>query len=302
MEQIIRIGMDTSKHVFQLHGVNGAEQPVLRKKLRRKEMVEFFGRLPPTVVAIEACGGSHRWARELQLLGHEVKMLPPQYVKPYVKRGKNDAADAEALCEAMSRPTMRCVPVKTADQQASLMLVGMRDRLVRNRTQLANAIRGYAAEFGLTAAKGMRHIAPLLGRIVTDETLPAMARDLFAIHAREYVQLQAEIEKVEARLMAWHRADECSRRLAQIPGVGPIGASLLMMKTPAPGHAHPDDRKDSTRLKILPPARIQSYACGHVKARVLPPQGLPSPRHLLRQTCHQLPGQHPPRSRRHLVV
>ena len=234
MEQITRIGMDTSKHVFQLHGVNSAEQPVLRKKLRRKEMVEFFGRLPPTVVAIEACGGSHHWARELQSLGHAVKMLPPQYVKPYVKRGKNDAADAEALCEAMSRPTMRCVPVKTAEQQAALMLVGMRDRLVRNRTQLANAIRGYAAEMGLTAAKGMRHIAPLLDRIATDETLPEMARELFAIHAREYVQLQAEIEKVEARLMAWHRADECSRRLAQIPGVGPIGASLLMMKNIVP--------------------------------------------------------------------
>ena len=234
MEQIIRIGMDTSKHVFQLHGVNTADAPILRKKLRRKEMVAFFGKLPPTVVAIEACGGSHHWARELQSLGHEVKMLPPQYVKPYVKRGKNDAADAEALCEAMSRPTMRCVPVKTAEQQAALMLVGMRDRLVRNRTQLANAIRGYAVELGLTAAKGMRHIAPLLERVATDEALPEMARDLFALHAHEYAQLQAEIEKVESRLMAWHRADECSRRLAQIPGVGPIGASLLMMKTPAP--------------------------------------------------------------------
>ena len=234
MEQIIRIGMDTSKHVFQLHGVNATEEPVLRKKLRRKEMVEFFGKLPPTVVAIEACGGSHHWARQLHLLGHEVRMLPPQYVKAYVKRGKNDAADAEALCEAMSRPTMRCVPVKTAEQQAALMLVGMRDRLVRNRTQLANAIRGYAAELGLTAAKGVRHIAPLLERIATDGALPEMARDLFAIHALEFVQMQAEIEKLETRLMAWHRADECSRRLAQIPGVGPIGASLLMMKTPAP--------------------------------------------------------------------
>ena len=216
MEQITRIGMDTSKHVFQLHGVNAAEEPILRKKLRRKEMVEFFGKLPPTVVAIEACGGSHHWARELQLLGHVVKMLPPQYVKPYVKRGKNDAADAEALCEAMSRPTMRCVPVKTAEQQAALMLVGMRDRLVRNRTQLANAIRGYAVELGLTAAKGMRHIAPLLDRIAADEGLPKMARDLFALHAREFAHMQAEIEKVETRLMAWHRADECSRRLAQI--------------------------------------------------------------------------------------
>ncbi len=234
MEQITRIGMDTSKYVFQLHGVNSAEEPVLRKKLRRKEMVEFLGKIPPTVVAIEACGGPHHWARELQSLGHEVKMLPPQYVKPYVKRGKNDAADAEALCEAMSRPTMRSVPVKTTEQQAALMLVGMRDRLVRNRTQLANAIRGYAVELGLTAAKGMWHIAPLLDRIAADETLPKMARDLFALHAHEFAHMQAEIEKVETRLMAWHRADECSRRLAQIPGVGPIGASLLMMKTPAP--------------------------------------------------------------------
>ena len=155
MEQIIRIGIDTSKHVFQLHGVNAAEEPVLRKKLRRKEMVVFFERLPPTVVAIEACGGSHHWARLLQSFGHEVRLIPPQYVKPYVKRGKNDAADAEALCEAMSRPTMRFVPVKTAEQQTALMLVGLRERLIRNRTQLANAIRGYAAEFGLIAAKGI---------------------------------------------------------------------------------------------------------------------------------------------------
>ena len=154
MEQISRIGMDTSKHIFQLHGVNAAEVPVLRKKLRRKEMVAFFEKLAPTVIAIEACGASHHWARLLQSFGHSVKLIAPQLVKPYVKRGKNDAADAEALCEAMSRPTMRFVPVKTAEQQAALMLVGVRDRLIRNRTQLANAIRGYAAEFGLTAAKG----------------------------------------------------------------------------------------------------------------------------------------------------
>jgi transposase len=234
VEQIIRIGMDTSKHIFQLHGVNAAEEPMLRKKLRRKEMVEFFEKLPPTVIAIEACGGSHHWARFLQTFGHEVKLIPPQYVKPYVKRGKNDAADAEALCEAMSRPTMRFVPVKSAEQQAALMLVGVRDRLIRNRTQLANAIRGYAAEFGLPAAKGMCKVEPLLERIAADETLPALARELFALHAKEYAQLQAELEDIEAKLMAWHRADECSRRLARIPGVGPIGASLLIMKTPAP--------------------------------------------------------------------
>ena len=144
MEQISRIGMDTSKHIFQLHGVNAAEVPVLRKKLRRKEMMTFFEKLAPTVIGIEACSASNHWARLLQSFGHTVKLIAPQLVKPYVKRGKNDAADAEALCEAMSRPTMRFVPVKTAEQQAALMLVGVRDRLIRNRTQLSNAIRGHA--------------------------------------------------------------------------------------------------------------------------------------------------------------
>ena len=142
MEQISRIGMDTSKHFFQLHGVNAAENVVLRKNLRRKEMVAFFKALAPTVIGIEACGASHHWARILRSFGHEVKLIAPQLVKPYVKRGKNDTADAEALCEAMSRPTMRFVPVKTAEQQAALMMVALRDRLIRNRTQLSNAIRG----------------------------------------------------------------------------------------------------------------------------------------------------------------
>jgi transposase len=234
VEQISRIGMDTSKHIFQLHGVNTAEEPVLRKKLRRKEMFAFLEKLAPTVIAIEACGASHHCARLLQSFGHSVKLIAPQLVKPYVKRGKNDAADAEALCEAMSRPTMRFVPVKTAEQQAALMLVGVRDRLIRNRTQLANAIRGYAAEFGLTAARGMTHLDPLLERIQADETLPALARELFAMQDKEYALLQAQIDEVDARLMAWHRADECSRRLVKIPGVGPIGAVLLKMKTPEP--------------------------------------------------------------------
>ena len=234
VDQISRIGMDTSKHIFQLHGVNAAEAPVLRKKLRRKDMVALFEKLAPTVIAIEACGASHHTARLLQSFGHTVKLIAPQLVKPYVKRSKNDAADAEALCEAMSRPTMRFVPVKTAEQQAALMLVGVRDRLIRNRTQLANAIRGYAAEFGLTAAKGMAHLVPLLERIEIDESLPALARELFAIQAKEFVQLQAQIEEVDAKLTAWHRADECSRRLVKIPSIGPIGATLLRMKTPDP--------------------------------------------------------------------
>jgi transposase len=226
--------MDTSKHIFQLHGVNTAEEPVLRKKLRRKEMFAFLEQLAPTVIAIEACGASHHCARLLQSFGHSVKLIAPQLVKPYLKRGKNDAADAEALCEAMSRPTMRFVPVKTAEQQAALMLVGVRDRLIRNRTQLTNAIRGYAGEFGLTAAKGRAHLASLLECIQADEGLPALARELFAAQAKEYAQLQAQIDQVDARLIAWHRADECSQRLIKIPGVGPIGAVLLTMKTPEP--------------------------------------------------------------------
>lgn len=234
MEKLIRIGMDTSKQVFQLHGVNAAEEPVLRRKLRRKEMVAFFQRLEPTVVGIEACGGAHHGARVLQQFDHQVKLLPPQYAKAYVKRGKNDAADAEALCEAMSRPTMRFVAAKTPEQQAAQMLVGTRDRLIRRRTQLTKAIRGYAAEFGLIAARGVDKIEPLLARLHSEPTLPALARELFAWHAKEYAQLQAQLEVIDAKLMTWHRQNEASRRLVKIPGIGPIGATLLVIKVAQP--------------------------------------------------------------------
>jgi transposase len=223
--------MDTSKHIFQLHGVDALERVILRRQLRRKEVLAFFDELAPTVVGVEACGGAHYWARALTRLGHTVRLIAPQYVRPYVKRGKNDAADAEAICEAMSRPTMRFVAVKSAERQAALMLAGMRDRLVRNRVQLANAIRGYAAEFGVVAAKGRAKIEPLLLRLQTDETIPALARELFAEQAKEYALLAAQLDVIDARLMAWHRGNEQSRRLARIPGVGPVIASLLAMKT-----------------------------------------------------------------------
>ena len=196
MDQITRIGMDTSKHVFQLHGVNAAEEPVLRKALKRKEMIAFFEKLPPTAVSIEACGASHHWSRLLKAMGHEVKLIAPQYVKPYVKRGKSDAADAEALCEAMSRKTIRFVPAKSAEQQAGLMLMGVRERLVRNRTQIANAIRGHAAEFGLVAAKGLDKIEVLLAGVAADETLPTLARELFAGLGGEFARLEAELETI----------------------------------------------------------------------------------------------------------
>ncbi|MEH2563657.1 transposase [Bradyrhizobium sp. AZCC 2289] len=234
MKQIIRIGMDTPKHIFQLHGVDAAEQPVLRKRLSRKQMLEFFANLPPTVIGMEACGASQYWARELSKLGHEVKLMAPQLVKPYVSRNKNDWRDAEGLCEAMSRPSMRFVPVKTAEQQAALMLTGIRDGLIARRTQLSNTIRGYAAEFGLIAPKGLDKIEPLLTQIAQDESLPAMARELFAVPGREYARLQAGLKQIEAKLLAWHRADALSRRLAQIPSIGPIIATRLVMKTPDP--------------------------------------------------------------------
>jgi transposase len=234
VNQIIRIGMDTSKHFFQLHGVDTAEQPVLRRKLRRKEMVGFFAKLPPTVIGMEACGASHYWGRVLRELGHTVKLIAPQHVKPYIKRNKNDGRDAEGLCEAMSRPTMQFVPVKTEEQQAALMLAGLREQMVARRTQLSNMIRGYAAEFGITAAKGLDKIEPLLADISANQTLPVLARDLFMMHGREYAQLQAELKKIDARLVAWHRSNADSRRLAQIPGIGPIGATALVMKAPDP--------------------------------------------------------------------
>jgi len=243
--------MDTSKSVFQLHGVDTTEKPVLRKKLRRQQVLTLFAQLEPTKVGLEACGATHYWARELRTLGHEVVLLPPQYVKPYVKRGKNDAADAEAICEAMSRPSMRFVPVKTAEQQAALMLAGMRGQSVRRRTQLTNAIRGYAAEFGLTAAKGIDKIEPLLARIATDAALPGLAKDLFAAYGKEYTQLKARIAWIEAKLMAWHKHNELSRRLAEVPTIGPIGASLLAMKVSDP-HVFRSGRDFSAWIGLTP--------------------------------------------------
>lgn len=251
MNDLIRIGVDTSKSVFQLHGVNAAEQPVLRKKLRRRQFLEFFEKLPATRVGIEACGAAHHWGRELSALGHEVFLLPPQRVKPYVERNKNDAADAAAICEAMSRPRMSFVPVKTAEQQAALMLVGVRDQLVGRRTQLSNAIRGYAAEFGLVAAKGNDKIEPLLARIAGEANLPALARDLFVTLGDEYARLKVRLCKTEAKLMAWHQGNELSRRLAEIPSVGPIGATLSVMKVGNP-HAFRSGRDFAAWLGMTP--------------------------------------------------
>lgn len=234
MEKLIRIGMDTSKSVFQLHGVGERDQPVLKKRLKRRQVVPFFSGLEPTVIAIEACGSAHHWARTLGELGHQVRLIAAQRVKPYVPRGKNDAADAAGLCEAMSRPSMTFVAAKSAEEQAALMLAGMRERLIATRTQVSNTIRGYAAEFGLIAPKGLDKIEPLVMRVTQDESLPELARRLFALHGREYARLQEEIRALEAMLMNWHRANPDSRNLAEIPGIGLVaGVRLAMKKTDA---------------------------------------------------------------------
>jgi transposase len=231
---IIRIGLDTSKHVFQVHGVDAAEAPVLRRQLRRGEVTKFFAKLAPARVGLEACGASHHWARVLRGLGHEALLIPPQYVKPYVARGKNDAIDAEAICEAMSRPKTRYVPIKSAEQQAALMLLKVRDLLVKQRTMLINAIRGHAAEFGVIAAKGPERVAVLLERVAAEAGVPALAREMLDLLAGQIAALDAKLKAIEARLMAWHRQDQASQCLTTIPGVGPIGGVSFTLKVPDP--------------------------------------------------------------------
>lgn len=226
--------MDTSKSVFQLHGVDASEKVVLRRSLSRRQVRKFFAALPPTLIGMEACGASHYWARVLQELGHEVRLLPPQYVKPYVKRGKNDAADAEAICEAMSRPSMRFVAVKTAENQAALMLHSGRELMVKQRTMLVNAIRGHAAEFGIVSAKGRGGIKELLAAIKGHENVPFLAGELFALFADQLESLEKKIRTLDAKLMAWHRNEPRSRKLAAIPGIGPITATALAMKVADP--------------------------------------------------------------------
>ena len=231
---IIRIGLDTSKHVFQIHGVDENEQPVLRRQVRRSGVAKFFAKLPATRIGIEACGASHHWARLLRGLGHEVMLIPPQYIKPYVKRGKNDAIDAEAICEAMSRPTMRFVTVKSAENQAALMMLGVRDLLVKQRTMLINAIRGHAAEFGVTAAKGSKQVVELLQRLADDAEVPALAREMIGVMAAQLDAVEAKLKAIEARLMAWHRQNQTSQCLATIPGIGPIGGVSFALRVSDP--------------------------------------------------------------------
>jgi transposase len=232
---IIRIGLDTAKHVFQVHGADENEQTVVRRQLRRGEMEKFFGKLAPTRIGLEACGASHYWARLLRGLGHEVVLLPPQYIKPYVKRGKNDANDAEAICEAMSRPGMRFVPIKSADSQAELMLLGVRNLLIKQRTTVINAIRGHAAEFGVIAAKGPVKVADLLQQAHTEEaSVPELALDMLRLLAAQLDALNVKLKLIETRLMASHRENPLSQCLASQPGIGPIGAVSFALRVTDP--------------------------------------------------------------------
>ena len=226
--QVATIGIDISKHVFQVHGVSTAGEVVIQKRLRRAELLSFFEKLEPCLIGIEACGTSHHWARQLTLLGHEVRLMPPSYVKPYVRRNKNDAADAEAICEAVTRPTMRFVPIKTVEQQGVLIIHRVRSVLIRQRTMMANALRGHLAEFGIVARQGLKAVREL-GRMIDDirQPLPDTVRYALRALVAQLDEVEERIREIEAQLLAWHRTDETSRRLATIPGVGPITASAI---------------------------------------------------------------------------
>jgi transposase len=230
MTRYKRIGIDTSKAVFTVHGVDRQDRPVLRINLRRPQLASFFKRLLPTEIAMEACGSSHHWVRELTALGHEVRLIPPQYVKPYVKRGKNDRNDAEAICEAAGRPGMHFVPMKSVTQQAQGMVLKVRETLVGQRTQLVNALRGHGAEFGVIAAKGIYQVGPLLAAIEQETAIPAEAKDMLSLLGRQIEALEIRIKEIDVKLTAAHKANEVSQRLATIPGVGPVTALTLAIE------------------------------------------------------------------------
>jgi len=237
MNKITTIGLDIAKNVFQLHCVDEGGQVVLRRSLRRGQMLTFFGTVPPCLIGMEACATAHHWARALTALGHEVRLIPPAYVKPYLRRHKNDAADAAAICEAVRRPSMRFVPAKSEDQQGTLMQHRARDLLISQRTALINALRGHFAELGIVVAQGARNVRQLLTRIDDENNpaLPAPARLALKALATMLVDIEAEIAKLDKIILTTHRRDLVSARLATIPGIGPIVASCLSASVPDAG-------------------------------------------------------------------
>jgi len=232
-QQVVTVGLDLAKNVFQVHAIGSDGAVLVRRKLRRAEVIQFFAKLRPCLVGMEACASAHHWARELIALDHEVKLMPPAYVKPYVKRGKTDAADAEAICEAVTRPTMRFVAVKSVEQQAVLMLHKSRDLMVRQRTMLINALRGHLAEYGIVTRTGIGGVTALLKALHEEQDrLPAHARSALHGISAQLRALASEIDRLEAQILEWHRTDETSRRLATIPGIGPITASAIAAAVP----------------------------------------------------------------------
>ena len=235
MRTITTIGLDIAKSVFQVHGVDADGDVVLRRQLKRRYVLSFFQKLPPCLIGIEACASSHYWSRELQALGHTVRLMPPAYVKPYVKRQKNDAADAEAICEAVTRPNMRFVPTKTPEQQSCLMLHRTRHLFIRQQTGLINSIRAHLAEFGIVAV-GRNGVAQLLEVVAdaNDARLPEIARACVAALGSQLQALKAQILAFDRCIMAWHRSNETSKRLDAIPGVGPALATALVASVADP--------------------------------------------------------------------
>lgn len=253
MEQVSTIGLDIAKNVFQVHGIDETGEVIVRRQLRRRQVLAFFGRLSPCLIGMEACATSHHWARELEKLGHEVRLMPPRYVKPYVKRNKNDAADAEAICEAVTRPTMRFVPIKTCEQQSVLMLHRTRQLFVRQRTTLINAIRAHLAEFGIVAGIGRNGVEVLLALISKgeDERIPSAARECLMALAAQLELVKRQILEADRRVLAWHRSSQVSKRLEAIPGVGPLIATALVASVPDPG-AFRSGRDMSAWIGLVP--------------------------------------------------
>ena len=251
--QIATIGVDLAKHVFQVHGVDRDGKVVLRQRLRRGKVLEFFAGLPPCLVGMEAYGSAHHWARELRGLGHDVRLMPAHYVKAYVKRGKNDAADAEAICEAVTRPTMRFVGIKSREQQAVLAMHRTRELLVRQRTATINTLRGLLGEFGIVEPQGIWHVGRL--RVHLEEgAVPEPGRAVLTLLVEQLDALDGRIEAVEAAIVAWHRATPLSKRLATVPGVGPIIASALVA-TVADASVFRSGREFAAWLGLVPRQR-----------------------------------------------
>jgi len=253
MQSISTIGLDIAKSVFQVHGVDEAGQVVIRRQLKRRHVLAFFQKLPPCLVGIEACASSHHWSRELQALGHAVRLMSPAYVKPYVKRQKNDSTDAEAICEAVTRPNMRFVPTKTVEQQSCLMLHRARHLFIRQQTAVINSIRAYLAEFGIIAPVGRRGVEQLLDVVAdrADHRLPEIARACVAALGSQLRALKAQILEFDRRIIAWHRSSATSRRLDAIPGVGPALATALVASV-ADARAFRSGRDFSAWVGLVP--------------------------------------------------